>query len=278
MRRSGPVPQRAIFAEYAPPSLFDVVQRATLAFDPITLGELGTAALMDRIDTKFLLPLTALPEVLGRCRERYRTLEVAGRRLSRYHTVYLDTADFALYHAHHNGRYPRRKLRVRTYVDTGERYLELKVKHNTGRGVKSRVRLDPAAPLSDQIERSPLRGKAGVEPEALRESVTICYSRMTLVARDTPERVTLDLELELTLGDRSCRHPRVVIAEVKQERRASSEFIDAMRFFGFREYGVSKYCLGVASLAPAAKKNLYRQLLSRIEKTGADSSPYAVAS
>lgn len=258
---------RQLFGEYLPPRTASPLERAVAEFAPVTLAELGRAALMDRVDTKFLLPATALPPALHQFVARYRALEVADRRLSRYHTLYFDTPDLALYRAHHDGRFPRRKVRVRTYLDTGTQFLELKVKLNTGRAVKTRVRLDPDAPLRDQLVQSELLQNEGMTADALRETVTVRYSRMTLVSVGTAERVTLDLDLELSLDGRTRSYPHLAIAEVKQEGRAASPFLAAMRSAGFREFGVSKYCLGIASLDAQAKKNLYKQLLRQVDRT-----------
>lgn len=255
------------FAEYLPPRAASPLERATAGFAPVTLAQLGKAALMDRVDTKFLLPAAALPQVLQQFLTEYRALEVAQRRLSQYHTLYFDTPDLALYRAHHDGRFPRRKVRVRTYLDTGTQFLELKVKLNTGRAVKTRVPLDPDAPLRDQLVRSELLENEGMTADALRETVTVRYSRMTLVSVATAERVTLDLGLELAMGGRTRSYPHLAIAEVKQEGRAASPFLSAMRSAGFRQFGVSKYCLGIASLDAQAKKNLYKQLLRQVDRT-----------
>jgi hypothetical protein len=42
------------------------------------------------------------------------------------------------YHAHHAGRVNRQKIRVRTYVETGSQFLEIKRHQKKGRTVKVR--------------------------------------------------------------------------------------------------------------------------------------------
>jgi hypothetical protein len=248
------------------------IERAAAGLAAIPLDGLGTAALMDRVDTKFVLPVHLVPDVLHRCAGRYRALAVGGLRLCRYGTLYFDTADLAFYHAHHAGRATRRKIRVRSYLDAGEHYLEVKLRTNRGRTRKSRV------PVADASSRAlaQLDGPAfrdvldpGAAP-ALREVVRVRYTRLTLVHAEAAERVTLDLRLAFASDAGAASYPGVVVAEVKQGRRDRSWFLDVMRALGQREESLSKYCLGVASLDAHAKKNRYKRLLSRLHQTVAD--------
>src|SRR5689334_9364519 len=97
-------------------------------FDSISLEELGTAALMDRIDRKFLVPAAALPVVLRALSPHCRILDVNGQKLFHYRTRYYDTPELALYNAHHAGRARRYKVRVRSYNGSDTGYLEVKLR------------------------------------------------------------------------------------------------------------------------------------------------------
>jgi hypothetical protein len=247
------------------------VSRAAAHFQSISLHQLGEAALMDRVDTKFLLPTWQLPGVLEHLTGRYRVLEVNGRRLSRYNTRYFDTSDLKLYHDHHSGRAHRHKVRVRSYVDSESRFLEVKLKTNKARTLKARMSLahDALSPM-ERLEAERFLGfESGVSPADLTEAVVVDYSRLTLVRNDAPERITLDLMLTFTRRDRIHSYPGVAIAELKQARRGDSPFAEAMRELRIRQGGLSKYCLGVATLEPSVKKNRFKEGIRRLEKTGA---------
>lgn len=249
----------------------EVIERVAGCFDAVPLDRLGAAALMDRVDTKFVLPVQIVPEVLRLCTSYYWILDVDGRRLSRYRTVYYDTADLAFYHAHHAGRAPRRKVRVRTYVDTDQHYLEVKLRTNKGRTVKSRLRLecDPVR-APDHLGVRPHFMAFPAAPEDLREVVTVDYTRLTLVSRDATERVTLDMAIEFSTDGRRAVYPSIAIAEVKQRRRSRSRFFEATRALGLREGGLSKYCLGVASLYEGVKINRFKSVLRHIHRMSGD--------
>lgn len=117
------------------------VTTALSAFSSISLEEMSTIRLMNRTDTKYIVSLSALMDVLQRASNCYRVQEVQGERNIVYHTTYLDTPDYAMYLAHQNGRVIREKIRVRTYVSSGLTFLEVKIRIIKGGQIKA----DPGA-------------------------------------------------------------------------------------------------------------------------------------
>jgi hypothetical protein len=69
-------------------------------FEPITLKEMDQVKLMDRTDTKYTFSLAQLSEILEEMRPYYRVLDVDGKKISRYKTLYYDTTNFTLYTKH----------------------------------------------------------------------------------------------------------------------------------------------------------------------------------
>jgi hypothetical protein len=248
------------------------IESAASRFEPLSLQELGGAALMDRIDTKFIVPSWVVPDLLAPCADRYRVLEINGQRLGAYLTRYFDTPDLRLYHTHHAGRMPRYKVRVRSYLDTGMSFLELKLRTNKRRTVKTRVLLDSRHehPLARLGEEQFFGVAHDTEPESLTQTLTVDYSRMTLVSRDVPERITVDVMLTLRRDGAVRTLPSVAIVEVKQARHGDSVFREALRDANMRPGGVSKYCLGIAMLEPGVRKNNFKPRLRRIEKMEQD--------
>lgn len=243
--------------------------RALSAFETIGLSDLGEAELMDRIDRKFLIPLETLDEILAALSERYRVLEVEGRRMTAYSTCYYDTPDLAMYHAHHAGRNHRYKVRVRQYAGAPVRYLEVKLKANGGRTVKERVALGQDTNPLDQLAETGLLGIAGrFRASSLTPSMLVEYTRVTLARPEAAERITLDFDVTFTRDGRRRAFPDVVIVEVKQGRRARSPVIDALRACKLREGSLSKYCAGMATLERGAKSNRFRPFLRRLEALG----------
>ena len=72
-------------------------------FDSISLAEIQEAALLDRIDTKYLMGIDQLATILPQVTEDYRALTINNIRLHAYETLYFDTDNFSFYEQHHNG-------------------------------------------------------------------------------------------------------------------------------------------------------------------------------
>ena len=156
------------------------VTTALSAFSSISLEEMSTIRLMNRTDTKYIVSLSALMDVLQRASNCYRVQEVQGERNIVYHTTYLDTPDYAMYLAHQNGRVIREKIRVRTYVSSGLTFLEVKNKNNKGRTDKKRIRVQGVNSLRQDGGEEFLRNYAWYELSTLKLLLENHFHRITL--------------------------------------------------------------------------------------------------
>ena len=82
--------------------------------------------LMNRIDTKYTVPMSVLPAILQAAQEDYYAQEIDGKRIATYDTMYYDTATLDMYIRHHDRQLTRQKIRVRQYVDSDLTFLEIK--------------------------------------------------------------------------------------------------------------------------------------------------------
>lgn len=238
-------------------------------FDPISLQQMDSVKLQDRIDTKFLLTEEVFYPVLQSMKEEYYILEVSGKRYNHYETLYFDTNDFQLYLKHHNGRLNRYKIRSRRYVESDLHFFEVKFKNSKGRTVKERIKRND---LVTEITTNPqaaefLKEASGLSPESLQPRLWVNYMRMTFVNKHTPERLTVDMKLTYIDGDRVIPYTGLIIAEVKQSSlKDKSPFVSLMQKYHIRPRSISKYCLGVISLFPEIKKNNFKPTLLYIQK------------
>ena len=235
-------------------------------FSPITLEEMDGVKLMDRTDTKFTFNINELPAILGEAKEFYKILSVEGNRISRYKTLYFDTEDFDLYNEHHSGKLNRYKIRHRTYVESNIGFLEVKFKNNKGRTLKTRIKEIEVPELHTGKAFEFLKKTLPFDPLILLPKIWINYSRITLVNKTSAERLTLDLSLEFEKDGKTELMDKLVIAEVKQDSKVASPFIDIMRNKHIRQGSISKYCFGIASSYDEVKKNNFKQKLSNVKK------------
>jgi len=236
-------------------------------FAPITLVEMDAVKLMDRTDTKFTFTRTQLLLLLGELKNDYRILEVNGNRVSRYESLYLDTKDFKLFYNHHRGKLNRFKIRFRNYVESNLSFFEVKFKSNKGRTIKDRVKQKEQIDglIKDKAELL-LKEKTPLHPANLEAKLWVNYSRITLVNKNSPERVTIDVDLNFKNDEQHKLIHNLVIAEVKQDKAVPSAFIKLMRKNRIRQGSISKYCFGVVSLFEKIKHNNFKQKISTLNK------------
>ena len=114
---------------------------ALAAFNAISLDELNAkAAMLERLDNKYIVPLARLLPAFQEFRDLFDVLEIGGKKIFVYATEYHDNMDARFYRDHHQGRRKRCKVRVRTYMDAGFSYLEVKLKDTRDVTVKRRSR------------------------------------------------------------------------------------------------------------------------------------------
>ncbi|GGN66471.1 VTC domain-containing protein [Actinoplanes lobatus] len=238
-------------------------------FAPISLDELvGEAALLTRLDRKYVLPATALPALLDRMPAGVRALQIDDRRTFGYRSVYFDTPELDAYQAAARQRRRRFKIRVRTYLDSGLEFVEVKTRGTRGVTVKERIPYTgnggDLGPEGREYAYETLAG-AGIRPDGrqFRPVLATHYRRNTLYVPSTGSRVTIDTGLSWTLPDGSAVHmPHSVIVETKSGRAASD--VDRLLWsLGHRPCRISKYATGLAALRPELPANRWHPVLSR---------------
>lgn len=242
------------------------------SFRPITLAEMDAVALQDRQETKFVLDLALLIDLLPALAADYSVLNVAGERLSRYRTLYFDTPNLDLYRSHQAGKPTRFKVRSREYVETHTSFLEVKKRTNRKRTLKRRMMTNGLVTALGGVGAGFVDDEFPFEAGLLTPVLWNRYQRMTLVGLTRLERITLDLALDFEgAGDfasmGSAALPGVVIAEVKQPRLTrDSPFLEFLRGAHVRATSFSKYCMGVTMLIPGVPSNRFRRHQRMLER------------
>lgn len=240
------------------------------AFDPITLEEMKGVQMMNRTDTKYVVGLSSIVRLLNLAMADYRVQEVESESLIGYHTVYYDTADQAMYHAHHDKRSTREKIRLRTYVSSGLTFFEIKNKNNHGRTDKKRIKiaLENRNFLQDEETRVFLKKHAWYTAEALTPQLENAFHRITLVNRGMTERLTIDtcLQFHNLINDAHQSLEGIAIIELKRDGRTPSPMYDQLIKMHIHTSGFSKYCIGYALTDPGLKQNLFKERIHHILK------------
>jgi len=240
------------------------VQEIISHYQPITLKEMDNVALMNRTDTKYLMSMSQLEDVLAEVAHHYRILDINGLRSNHYQSQYYDTPDYYFYRRHHSGKQNRLKIRKRMYVESNLTFLEVKFKSNKGRTEKDRTKLDGLTPDLSLENENYIHEMSHFE-EHLEPKLMNLFERITLVDQSLPERITIDVNLSFVVNDRTVDIPDLVIIEAKQERQnRHSVFLQALKKRLIRPESMSKYCLGIALLTDQ-KSNMFKEKIRTIK-------------
>lgn len=236
-------------------------------FEGIALEEMDSVRLMNRIDTKYLLHINNLMSILEKASGRYRVLSINGNRVFRYNSLYYDTPGLKCYFDHHNGIRPRYKVRIREYEDTGTMFLEVKRKFGNERTRKSRIKTDRIEDKLSERSRSYIEKHSPLSAPDLIPSIWTLFRRITLVGKEMPERITIDIDLSFRLSQNNETLPFLSICEVKRDQfNGLTEFMKILKAERIYPSAGSKYCLGNILLRQPIKYNRFKSIVRTINK------------
>ena len=143
------------------------------------------------MDTKFALPISALPNVLREMSQGYAVVLAGESRAADYRTLYFDSTDHVFFREHCRGRRPRFKVRVRHYIDRKLSYLEIKEKTPNNQTIKARRALPFMETALGSEENRFIDAHNPVASLNLSPSLWTNFRRITLVGEYVEERVTI---------------------------------------------------------------------------------------
>ena len=245
-------------------------------FEPISLPALNAkAAMLERLDNKYVVEIATLRHAAESLARQFDILEIDGLRSFTYETCYFDDVDRRSYFDHHQGRRRRAKVRIRRYVEAGLCFLEVKLKDKRGITVKKRFahdlarfgQLDAAAVGHVEDAYRDLYGMTF--PYTLSRTIDMRYRRMTLVAKEGGERMTIDSGLQFfTPAATHAVDGHLFIVETKSANGngMADRILRALHQHPTRH--CSKYCMGVALLDNGLKRNRFLPALRKLGGMG----------
>jgi hypothetical protein len=226
----------------------DVVERLA----PLSLRDLEErAALLRRTDRKYVLDRAVFDALVERLAGDHDVLEIDGRRVFAYSSMYVDSPDLRCFHDHAAGRAPRFKARTRHYRDTGVCHFEVKLKLESGETDKRQIDHAPSddGVLTEEARRlvDETLPEAGIEPPAeLRPALRTGFHRVTFASRTGRARLTSDLGVAMeALDGRSTRmrEGRVLVESKSEDGWAAADRV--LADLGQQSLALSKYRTGI---------------------------------
>lgn len=248
------------------------ISQGLAGFAPISLEALnGKAAMLERLDHKYIVPADRLQAALAAFAPIFDVLEIKGKRAFTYATRYFDDPAQRAYYDHHQGRRKRCKVRVRHYVEANLSFLEVKLKDARDVTVKKRLPLEaPLAQLDQRCMDFIDDCYSGLYGEAfdawLFPVIAMEYRRITLVAREGGERLTIDTGLHFAADDAARQvAPDLFIIETKSAR-GNGIADKILRGLHLHPTGsCSKYCIGMAALGQVQRHNRFLPAMRKLQ-------------
>ena len=237
------------------------------AFAPISLEQMSSVKLMNRIDTKFVTTMPQLVRLLQMAQGEYYAQEIKGERNMLYDTTYFDTRDYGMYNEHQHKHTNRQKIRFRTYVSSDLQFMEVKTKNNHGRTKKKRIEVTDMD-LSDPTKREFLAKHLRYGVDTLIPHMHNHFHRITLVNKAMTERLTIDTALHFHNVVTDCDRDmdNLVIVELKRDGLCYSPVLEMLRQLHIHPHGFSKYCMGAAMTNDGLPVHNFKPKLSDVAR------------
>lgn len=245
----------------------------TDSFAPISLEQLNArAAMLERLDNKYVVTRNTLEQAASSLAEVFDILDIDGVRAFGYDTSYFDDQHRRSYHDHHQGRRRRCKVRVRKYLDADLCFVEIKLKDKRGATLKQRLPYDNDLfrVLDDRAMAHVKGAYRGLYGEDflldLNPVIEMRYRRMTLVAREGGERMTIDSNIEFHSRKKTRAVPKDLFIVETKSARGNGLADKVLRVLHEHPVpGCSKYCVGMAALEKVGRINRFLPALRRLD-------------
>lgn len=219
-----------------------------------------------RTDTKYVMAAATAFDLVAGVGSGYVVLPAGDELLARYSTLYFDTSGLDFFHDHRRGRRVRHKVRIRHYLDRTLSILEVKSRHSDVLTTKVVRPHEYGGDVLTTEDQRFVRTHAGTAQDVQPQAWTR-FHRITLLARNHSERVTVDLGLTVGASDRHWSLSSLAIVEVKQWPLCrSTPVMSALRALGERPAWSSKYCTAIVCTRPATRHHLLRPGLAALER------------
>lgn len=231
------------------------------SFNPISLEEMDRVKLMNRTDTKYVLNEEILMEILRSVKDDYYILQMQDCRIFPYESLYYDTVKNEMYHAHHNGKPNRHKIRFRKYLQSNHTFLEIKQKVKGSRTIKKRILVENLEISLLENSKSFIMKHTPFDAELLESKLYTRFNRMTLTDKMHTERVTIDTHIDFYFQNHDTfQLNNCVVIEIKRDENSLHSAIGSyLNQKGIHPNGMSKYCLGRALIESNLKKNNFKR-------------------
>lgn len=247
------------------------IEQSLNAYTAIDLDTLNQKAeMLARIDNKYIVKGKDLLPALTCLADYFDVLEIDGKRAFEYSSRYFDDIDRRGYYDHHQRRRKRCKVRVREYVDAGIYFLEVKLNELRAMTTKRRLQIDkPITSLDNHVMDFVDTCYSDCYHEHFEKKlisvINISYQRITLVAKEGGERLTLDTGIRFIADDNQQTVAEDTFIIETKSARGNGIADKVLRSIHMKPTKrVSKYCIGMVATGQVGNHNGFLPALRQL--------------
>ena len=249
------------------------------SFDSLSLKELNSKAdMLTRVDNKYIVKGALSTDSIKKLKEEFDVLAIDDKRTFGYENVYFDDAEVC-FQQHRQGKRQKFKARTRVYLDSEDlAFFEVKL---AGKGrIIDKYRIPCSVSdhgtlpghFNDFLKDRYSEQYNKKFDFKLVPTVKTAYRRITLVAKNGGERLTIDHNLSLGVHDTSSDVPSSLSIFETKSKNGNGIADKILRSESIpRVKGCSKFCL---SMALSGKVDKYNKFLPLIRKHFWDKPAY----
>jgi len=243
-------------------------------FSTISLSKLNAdASFLDRIDTKFLLTEQQFISLIPEFQKDFYILEIWGKTLFQYDSVYMDTKDYDSYYDHQNDKKSRSKIRTREYEDSGVAYFEYKQKQGKNlRKFRYPIDLRDHGKMTSESEKFyeglSMSFEWHEKPKKISPTLRTEYHRLTLCSKDSSERITVDFEIKLTSLKWKEKTQKLHNTVIMESKTSDGKWIcnKILEKYNIKQIeSCSKYCLWLLLNGVFKKEKKFKEAIKKIK-------------
>lgn len=274
------------------------LQNILNSFNAFDLKTLNDSYAQNRYDFKFIIPNNKLIPIINALKLSFSVLAINQKTQFKYQTTYYDTENYDMYNNHHRGKFPRYKIRIRTYnnIDetnmfakktqtpekianmefhptfktqffTDETYLEIKKKNNNTLSEKYRIKLENISSPDIKKLINTIPQITPYQNIMLQPTLKTNYTRITFLNLQNNNKITIDNNIFFSSENKNKNINEFYILEYKTNKKAiNQEFRRLLKENGIYQTSFSKYCFGLNYTHHKLKKNNFVPILKKLQK------------
>ena len=206
---------------------------------------------------KYITTTKKVGNILFSLGNRFRVLNVGGKKVFSYRTLYFDTWNCCFFNEYLNENPLRHKVRLRETENGNRRYFEVKVSDSTkNRQLKQRIAIESWECFKNAQTEELLGRGTGLTFEQITPILECQFKRIVLIDNKAQQRVSIDLS-PIFINSRTGVNigvPELVIIETKRNTNNPDLFAELIDSESAQKSDISRYMTGMLATNPLTKR------------------------